>query len=231
MIQATINKTPYNIPTSWNDVSYKQWVSIQEEKDELKLLSILTNIPVELLANFSNGQINKLALAIQFVQTQPKLEEIKTDIDIRKYTYGQKILLQQLIEKNKDNIMPIIGSIVSLYSSNEYNENYQQLDVDGSLIEVYGKALNIINQLTQILEREKENLEVKPTIEQVQAGVDMFDKFGVMNTVKALALGNILNYEKILKLDYNTVYLHLLMSKTEHDFQENYRAILESKRK
>jgi len=80
MIQATINKAAYNIPTSWDDVSYKQWIGIQQEKDELNLLSILTNIPVELLSNFSNGQINKLALAIQFIQTQPKLEEIKTDI-------------------------------------------------------------------------------------------------------------------------------------------------------
>ena len=231
MITAEVNKVKYNIPTSWLDVSYKQWLNIQSEKDEITILSILTTIPKELLEQMTSGQLSKLLLAISFIQTQPTLGESKTDIDMRKYTYGQKILLQQLIEKNKDNIMLIIGDVVSLYSTKKYNENYATKEVDGSFIEIYGLALNIINQLKRILEVEHENLSVKPTSEQLQAGVDMFDKFGVMNTVKALALGNILNYEKILKIDYNTVYLHLWMAKTDHDFQENYRRILEHKRK
>ena len=121
MITAEVNKVKYNIPTSWLEVSYKQWLNIQSETHEITILSILTTIPKELLEQMTRGQLSKLLLAISFIQTQPTLSESKTDIDIRKYTYGQKILLQQLIEKNKDNIMLIIGDVVSLYSTKKYN--------------------------------------------------------------------------------------------------------------
>jgi hypothetical protein len=52
-----------------------------------------------------------------------------------------------------------------------------------------------------------------------------------MNTVKALANNDILNYEKVLKIEYNTVFIHLLMNKTEGVYKENYRKILERKQR
>lgn len=57
----------------------------------------------------------------------------------------------------------------------------------------------------------------------------MFDQFGIMNTVDSLAGGDILKYEKVLRMDYNTVFAKMFRNKLEGLYQENYRKILEKK--
>jgi hypothetical protein len=96
---------------------------------------------------------------------------------------------------------------------------------------LYSIAIAYTNQLKEVVQIEARELKTIPTNEQKSAGVDMFSKFGVMNTVKALANNDILNYEKVLKIEYNTVFVHLLMNKTEGIYQDNYRKILEQKHK
>ncbi len=46
-----------------------------------------------------------------------------------------------------------------------------------------------------------------------------------MNTVNSLAGGDPLKYEKILEMDYNTIFMRLQMNKTEIVFQRSLNAI------
>lgn len=47
-----------------------------------------------------------------------------------------------------------------------------------------------------------------------------------MNTVDALAGGDILKWESIQQLPYEKVYVKLLMNKTSADYQEKYHEII-----
>ena len=89
--------------------------------------------------------------------------------------------------------------------------------------------MSYITQLKSILETEQNALHKEPTYEQKKAGVDMFNDFGVMNTIKALAGGDILKYEAVTKIEYNIIFTHMAMNKVQSEFEENYRKVLKQK--
>lgn len=86
-------------------------------------------------------------------------------------------------------------------------------------------------QLQKITTREIAELKTPITNEQRRAGIEMFDVFGVNNTIDALAGGDILKYADVLKMDYNTVFLKLKRSKLEGIYHKNYQKIMEEKSK
>lgn len=71
---------------------------------------------------------------------------------------------------------------------------------------------------------ESETLNAEPTKEEVAAGVKRFDKFGVMNLIDALANGNVLQYDSVLYIEYNTIYIKLLMNKEQALFTRRMQA-------
>jgi hypothetical protein len=72
-------------------------------------------------------------------------------------------------------------------------------------------------------------------MESKQAGVQRFDKFGVMNLIDALAGGDVLKYDSVMYIEYNTIYIKLLMNKEQMLFnrrlQANAEAEMRSKQK
>lgn len=67
--------------------------------------------------------------------------------------------------------------------------------------------------------------------EQKAAGIDRLYILKEVNTIDALAQGNVLRWQEVLRLPYNVVYLKLLKNKLDNDFQERYKKILENKAK
>ena len=157
--------------------------------------------------------------------------EVATDIDIKTHTYGQKILLQSL-KPNE------LGKSLAIYFQpivNSCEFNYEQslslfCEIEKlKLSEVIQINNFFLNQLRKIIEKENTELSVPATPEQTRAGISMFDEFGVNNTIDALAGGDILKYDRVLMMDYNTIFLKLKRNKLENKFKRNYQKIVEDK--
>ncbi len=218
MISILINKISYEVPTSWSDVTYKQWNDIQSEKDELTMLSIITNIPIELLNNFTQNQLEKIGIVINFLQTPIDFKDISkpvNPIDIKRQSWGKRIEAEQVLRNKADDI----NGIVKCYD----------VDINSPIIEVFEIVLDIIEQLKLIIETESKELHVEQTREQILAGSSMYEEFGVMNSIRAVALGNILNFDKVLEIEYNVVFMYLKMQKTDGIFQKNYQKAISKK--
>lgn len=217
----------YNIPTSWADVTLFQFEKLTETDDEFELIELLAGIDKETAKNLSEKNVYQINLLLNFMATPPDLSELKEPTkDITKETFGQKILAQQAED---------VATLVAIYEMPKFDmdklEFWIKVMKHKPLYYVVGKANEYRKRLKEVLEREAKELTVQPKSDHLRAGIDMFNEYGVMNTVKALAGGNILNYEKVLKLEYSVVYLHLKMSKTESIFQDNYSEVLKRKSK
>lgn len=254
MIKVKNGKEVYSIPTSWGEITYKQYKDIQGVEDELKILSILCNIHIEIVERLGGKTIAKLSILLSFLKEPIKLEGIKPpeyltsldgfkiDItkDIKEHSFGQKIYLHQLLKDSENDIIKILPDIVLVYSQeqitkkdfdiNKINELNNQFD-NIFLVSLYATAMNYVLQLKDILEAEHNVLSSEPTREQKLAGIDMFNDFGVMNTIKALAGGDVLKYDAITKLEYNVVFTHMVMNKVQADFEDNYRKVLKQSRR
>ncbi|MES2807042.1 MAG: hypothetical protein V4619_00355 [Bacteroidota bacterium] len=61
-----------------------------------------------------------------------------------------------------------------------------------------------------------------------KAGIQSFQKFKYINTVNALAGGDITKWNEILNMPYDRVLTKLLLNKTEADYQKRYSDLLKA---
>ncbi|MBS1525192.1 MAG: hypothetical protein JST19_06060 [Bacteroidetes bacterium] len=63
-----------------------------------------------------------------------------------------------------------------------------------------------------------------------KAGIQAFAKFKYINTVNALAGGDVTKWAEILALPYDRMLTKLLLNKTEADYQRRYSELLNAQR-
>jgi len=223
MIKVKIKGKKYFIKTKWEELTFGEYLDILRAPDELTSVERLTTIPVEILMQLDKQSQDNLTLCLNFMQNPP--EEAKNCKDIKKETWGQKIILQNQL-KNEDK------NILFAYALACYEYDYKNIDkaVNFLLTQpfnlVYCRGLNYLNQLTKVLKAEQNTLSTPVTIEQKQAGIENFDEFGIVNSLDRLAGGNILFYEKLLNIDYNTIFVKLKLLKCDGDFKQAYTKIM-----
>jgi len=228
MIKAKIKNKEYNIKSSWNDLTYQDYINIVNCKENIDAVSILSGIEVETLLKLDEQSLKNLSACISFIQ-ELEQEEVLGCLNIREQTFGQKILLQEKLQIDNKEMIPAYALAIYEYNYEQLEESFLEV-LKMSFRDVYNRGMNYVNQLSEILKSESIHLKSTPNSEQRRAGIDMFDEFGVMNTIDSLAGGDILKYEQILKIDYNTVFIKQKMLKFANQFQENYTKIMSNKR-
>lgn len=225
MIKAKIKKQEYNIKNSWNDLTFQDYLDVNKIEDDANTLSFLSGIDIETLNKLDELSLEKLLFCLDFLKETPEQEyDCK---NIRQETFGQKILLQDSLKDTEK--LPAIALAIYEYDYENLSDSLLEV-LKLPFTEVYCKGLNYLEQFKEIAEAEAIHLKSTTTNEQLQAGVKMFDEFGVMNTIDSLANGNILNYDKVLKIDYNTVFIKLKMLKFASQYKENYSKIMNRKK-
>lgn len=63
-----------------------------------------------------------------------------------------------------------------------------------------------------------------------KAGIQAFEKFKYINTVNALAGGDITKWSAILAMPYDRVLTKLLLNKTEAEYRHRYSELLNAQR-
>lgn len=61
--------------------------------------------------------------------------------------------------------------------------------------------------------------------EELEAGVEIFDKYGFFSTLHSLADGDITKYELILETEADTVFMTLLYNKDKREYEERLKEI------
>lgn len=69
---------------------------------------------------------------------------------------------------------------------------------------------------------EAQNLRSEPDSDLMQAGISQMEIFGDMNTIDAMADGDILKYEKIKELPYHVIFDKTLMGITQRRIEKAY---------
>ncbi|NQY41961.1 MAG: hypothetical protein HRT87_01240 [Legionellales bacterium] len=231
MIKVTAENIEYKVPACWNDLTFSKWLLISKETDSMNILSILTGMNLDVLNRISLPSQIKLVAVISFlndeidfdsIEIPPKLGGVEYVQAIGKKTYQNKIDAHEVMKKADKQNVSFFPELIDIYQP---NVDFNSVGV----LDVYATGLGYCNQMNDIVQKESDTLSVQPTVEQVNAGIDIYTKFGVMNTIRALSGGDILNYDKVLALEYNVVYITLLMNKADSVFQENYRKVVSRK--
>ena len=83
-------------------------------------------------------------------------------------------------------------------------------------------------ELSRLIGEENKLLASPPTPLEKKAGVQAFEKFKYINTVNALAAGDITKWDEILNTPYERILTKLLLNKTEAEYQRKYSELLQA---
>jgi len=216
MIKFKTQIKDFNLPTSWSDIKFKDYLKLQSS-NEIQALKILTGLnEVEILML----DIEVITPYLEFLQDDPtKFEEsnyidnIELPFDLGQESYEKKILACRDISN--------VYEVIKLYSGVDC------LELDCEV--VFQSYCYLLNRLTKIIERDNERLKSEITIEQKMAGIESFNELGDFNTIDMIAEKYNYTHEQVEQLPYNLIFLILLKQNISTKFEKNYSEIIKDK--
>jgi hypothetical protein len=216
MIKFKTQIKDFNLPTSWSDIKFKDYLRLQSS-NEIQAIQILTGLnEVEILML----DIEVITPYLEFLQEDPtKFEEsnyidnIELPFDLGQESYEKKILACRDISN--------VYEVIKLYSGVDC------LELDCEV--VFQSYCYLLNRLTKIIERDNERLKSEITIEQKMAGIDSFNELGDFNTIDMIAEKYNYTHEQVEQLPYNLIFLILLKQNISTKFEKNYSEIIKDK--
>lgn len=104
--------------------------------------------------------------------------------------------------------------------------------LDTELFKVSQQFYWFVQQIESINERENSTLSGNgSTSEQIEAGIEVFEKYGIYTQVISLAEYHGVLPEVIEQREYNRCFIELLYLKDKHDFQKRLSDIRQAKQK
>lgn len=210
MVKIIINKKEnYNLRIDFDNLTFGEFLELRKlnntENRTIGQLSILANMPIETVQKLNNFKIEQLKPFLEFLQDtetikcKPLSEEI-TNIKVGNETWHKIEQVKMLLKDVEP--MDVADKIVSIY-----------LPIDIKLM-LMPEAIAIVNyfftEIKDFFAKFVRLNDYKPDNDELQAGVRQLDYLGYVNTLDALAQGNLLNYDGILNTNADTVYTKLL---------------------
>lgn len=148
MIKVSINGTPANFPTKWEEVTYGQYLKILVSKSKAELIAILLNQDFEELKNKTVTGLESLFDVISFTDQVPKFEtsypkigpyrlernnDLNENFDIRFESLGQFEDMRSAMIKVKSDeplsLMLTYGKSVAIYLQKIRDKAYDNTKV------------------------------------------------------------------------------------------------------
>lgn len=212
----------YEIPNSWLDISYNDYIKLTQFETPLEQVKHLTKMNEFELANIAVQLINE---ALKFLHepideiepTNYVNDEVILPVDIGEEPFHKKIEAVEAVKSN---------DIIQLIKT------YSDIDVSSfNCYHVFGLFNYLIKQLEDILEREKEMLKSNLTKRQINAGIHEFDKLGDFNIIDMIARNYNYTHAQVEQLPYNLVFLILLKQNISSKFEEKYNELSHDSRR
>lgn len=153
MIQFKINSEPLLIPTSWEDVTFDQYLKLGKNKDGITgEISIFTGLEVEKLKKSNIDGLNKLIQALSFLKKQPDFNGYATKIggyllplnsegvfDVQFESLGQFEDLRSVMiaAKSTEDTLVSFASACAIYLQKIRDDEYDSDKAKAMIKEVY----------------------------------------------------------------------------------------------
>lgn len=234
-----INDLPVDIPVSWDELTFGQFLNITKADTDAQILSAATGIELQLCEQVNQELLSILLKPlIELMQEQPQITEVETicsepfPLKIGRKEFARKVNCDAAMKKTKD--IELIRRIVSIYCApgiqDEDIENFEKKVLNENFLVVFSAGQNLISQLNKLNESEKKIPAPRYRSEEIRAGINDFKKYGVISLVRGIALKWGISKDDVYKWSYNEVLLELKISADENNYQRRLSEILNPKK-
>ena len=98
-----------------------------------------------------------------------------------------------------------------------------------SWIDIFKFIKFVFKSIERINELEKK-LIYEPDADEQNAGIEMYNEFGVFATIDRLAGGDPLKYDEIGKTEFSVIFVKLRLNQVDVQFAKNYQKVMMNKK-
>ena len=229
----TINGKPVEVPSSFDELTFGQFLRLKESETDAETMCVLTSIELEVCKNIAPELMNViLAPASDLGEVvyldKPTVLGKPVPDNLGKMEYARKVNCDNLSRNYKDEEM--VGRMVAIYMAegieDEDIEATYNLILNESFTNVVSAGKMISEQLVKMSESEAKIPSPQYESAELQAGIKNFSKYGVWGVVRGIALRHGCKMEDVYSWSYNTVLLELKYSAEENSFQRRLNRIM-----
>ena len=231
MIEIKILETGYNVRTSWNEVTLKDYCEIvkAQSKEWVERLSVYSGIPVDILHKVKLKQLQILLDLVEFMDEPDIVQAFgvgyESEIKIGEQPYWKIEKCKQLL---KDNPFPItVGAeIVELYTGDADGNGGEKIS-DKPVTEVIGMCVYFLSEIDKFFTRFKRLNDYKPTADEVEAGMENLNRLSSFATPLSLARKTNQTPEQILQRPAEEIFMIMLVDFEQAEYEKRYRQVQE----
>ena len=232
MIRFKIENKTYEIPTTWDEVKFLHWIQFKGKITYEQAIQIFTGIE-----DISNIDFTPLVPFLFWMQNDfdPNVGIVPEDfklIKIREKEFGKKILLHEIL-KEKQNKILCYPDAISIYLCSNYDpddiiniEDKAKEIMNWPVKKVYATGKFIMDQFDALLLVEHKTLSSGIDPNHIRAGIDIFNEFGAFCLIDTMANGDITKHSEVQRIEYDKIYLKMLLNLKQTIFQKNLTKIL-----
>lgn len=231
-----INDKPIEIPSGWEDVSIGNLLKLMETDEPNQLCSILTGMPMDVVKNIPEPQIEIIISPCQEWIGNGLPEEMKHSMklpsDIRDMEFARRVNAEFMLKDSKyfSQCVKILAIYLATSSEDEDIEAKLNELMLFPCMEVIAAGGELLKQYQGICEAEAKMPKPNRRSEEIRANIKELDKFGIFAFVDGLAGGDILKHDAIYKQPYSKVMLKSRMNIELSNYQNRLSEILNPKK-
>lgn len=122
MIEAKLNGQTIQIPTSWEDVPFKNYIKFLSATNNIEILNSITGIEKEVLLQLAPDAFGSMFMLISFVNEPPNaVAPADLKFDVAKDSYG-KIEVAKAKINAASKPYEVVLDIIKLYTGVDYSD-------------------------------------------------------------------------------------------------------------
>lgn len=215
MISITISGKKYSVKNQWSDLTVKDLHGIKSIKP-IDLVHSLSNIPPSLLEQLPESNLLALYQIVSFVEDAPTDIRVKHEVNVANESWKKLELTRSALKIASPPFVAV--EVAGIYFGDKI--------FNWPISLVYGQTYQILESLNVFLERYKDLGDSDPYDEdQLEAGVQGLESFGVGAIRYSLAKGDVTKYAAIESMSAEDVYFTLLYEKGVNEYQKRLKNI------
>ena len=235
MITFRVLGKEYQMPDKATEITISQYIRLSQTTDIQEQIRILADLPNNI--ELDELSLGKIGLVVQYFIKGLELPE--TDLkplDLTEQPFGTwHYCNQALLQPRHD---AVILMLCYIYGGEDW-ANAERPKLHEKHFEKFCQVpawqyLPLIEDYLKQLEDMKKTwnrqLSSTPTAEQMQAGINKLQKFGMRATLLNMAGKDLEKYDRLHNRKWYDILLYLMQEKEENEYQSRYQKIISKKR-
>ncbi len=257
MIPFSINGKPIQIPSSWNELTLRQFFAVRKadsffdkmevitgEKDWDKVQDIdVTLLPFMLWLTDEKEFEDSESQNWLMIQGQYRKLSYEIKKDLGEYSFGQKIMCQRELarlqseEKSPFDAIPLLiatyfqSEVEGVKYDPEAAEKFIEKVLEMNIRDIYPAYKFITQELLRLIQRDQIHLTRTPSQAEALVGTKELDPLKDLILIDSLAGGDIFKHDAVTELPYNRVFGKLYMQNEIAKHQEKIESVMKQKQK